>query len=275
MAGGDRVLGMAATPRLKKRHGQHHLRHPGLCRPLVEFLEPRGRLVVEIGPGGGVLTGELLRAGARVWAWEIDPEWALRLRRRLPGGELSTVAGDALDIPWARLPGGALVAGNLPYAIATRLVQDLLEAPPAQRAGFLVQAEVGRRLTAAPGDSDYGALSVLVQARAEARHLGRVKRTSFRPPPGVDGAFVGLVRREPAVPAARWGGFEVLVRLAFGRRRKTLRNALSARWPRPEVDELLEAVALPPAARAVELGVERFVAIYRESRRRGLSSDEC
>ncbi len=222
-----------------------------------------------------MLTGELLRAGASVWAWEIDPEWALRLRRRQPGEELSTVVGDALGIEWARLPAGTLVAGNLPYAIATRLVQDLLAAPGVRRGGFLVQAEVGRRLAAGPGDSEYGALSVLVQARAEVRLLGRVKRASFRPPPRVDGAFVGLAPGEAAVPVGRWDGFEALVRLAFGRRRKTLRNALAARWPRPEVDELLEALGLPPATRAVELGVEQLVAVYRESRRRGLNDHGC
>ena len=176
---------MAGEPRLKKRYGQHHLRHSGLCRPLIDFLRPRGARVVEIGPGGGVLTGELTRAGARVWAWEVDPDWAFRLR---PGdAALATVVGDALEIPWSRLAAGTLVAGNLPYAIATRLIQDLLAAPGLPRAAFLVQAEVGSRLTAGPGDGDYGALSVLVRARAEARHLGRVRRASFRPPPGQPG----------------------------------------------------------------------------------------
>ena len=257
---------MAASPRLKKRFGQHHLRHAGLCRPLVEFLRPAGRRVVEIGPGGGVLTGELLRAGARVWAWEVDAEWAAALRRRLPAAELSPVVGDALELPWARLPGGTRVAGNLPYAIATRLIQDLLAfASGVDRAAFLVQAEVARRLVAGPGDSDYGALSVLVQARAEIRALGRVRRASFRPPPKVDGAFVGLARRPPAVPAAEWDAFEVLVRVAFGRRRKTLRNALAARWPRRRVDRLLAAQGLSTTARATELGLDRLLELYRGS----------
>ena len=263
---------MPVAPRLKKRYGQHHLRHPGLCRPLIDFLRPRDHRVLEIGPGGGVLTGELIRAGGRVWAWEVDPEWALRLRRRLPGRPLSTVVGDALEIQWTRLPAGTLVAGNLPYAIATRLIQDLLAAAPGvRRAGFLVQAEVARRLTAGAGDSDYGSLSVLVRARAEAQHLGRVHRASFRPPPKVDGAFIGLRRREQVVPAAQWAAFETMVRLAFAQRRKTLRNALAARWGRRPVDKLLGVLGFPTTARATELDLEQLIAVYRESRRLDLT----
>lgn len=262
---------MAAVPSLKKRYGQHHLRNAGLCRPLIDFLRPRDRQVMEIGPGGGVLTGQLIRAGGRVWAWEVDVEWALRLPQSLPGQSLSTVVGDALEIPWARLPEGSLVAGNLPYAIATRLIQDLLaSAPGVRRAGFLVQAEVARRLTAGAGESDYGALSVLVQARAQTRHLGRVRRASFRPPPKVDGAFVGLIRREQAVPPAEWPGFEVMVRQAFAQRRKTLRNALAARWGREAVDRLLGGLGLSRTARATEMDLAQLIAVYQEIRRRDL-----
>ena len=227
---------------------------------------------MEIGPGGGVLTGQLIRAGGRVWAWEVDVEWALRLPQSLPGQSLSTVVGDALEIPWARLPEGSLVAGNLPYAIATRLIQDLLaSAPGVRRAGFLVQAEVARRLTAGAGESDYGALSVLVQARAQTRHLGRVRRASFRPPPKVDGAFVGLLRCQPPVPDAEWKAFERMVRLAFGQRRKTLRNALAAGWGRRAVDELLAALDLPATARATQMELDQLIEVYRASRRIGLT----
>lgn len=250
--------------RLKKALGQHHLVDPRLCRPLVEYLRPAGRRVLEVGPGGGVLTRELAAAGARLWAWELDPQWAFALRsawtrepERAPPG---LVVGDALAIPWERLPAPTLVAGNLPYGIATALVARMLRHPErVPRAAFLVQKEVAERLVAGPGDPGYGALSVLVAARAEARLLGRVKAGSFRPPPKVDGAFVGLRAVEPPLPAAAMDAFEETVKAAFARRRKTLRNALGAAWGRETAEKALASAGIPPGARAEELSLADFL----------------
>src|SRR5580692_9630868 len=177
------------SPRLKKALGQHHLAAGALCRPLIEFLAPSGQRVVEVGPGGGVLTAELIAAGARVIAWEVDLEWALELRRR--NAAPAIVVGDALDLPWGRLRAPTLAAGNLPYNVATALLTHLLpHHRQVPRAGFLVQREVAERLLATPGEPAYGSLSVLVAAYARAVSLGRVRRGSFRPPPKVEGAYV-------------------------------------------------------------------------------------
>lgn len=249
-------------PRLKKALGQHHLVDARLCQPLVSFLRPGGERVLEVGPGGGVLTRELIRARARVWAWELDPEWGFRLRAASHGesGAPALVVGDALDVPWGRLPTPTLAAGNLPYGIATALISRMLHHPErVPRAAFLVQAEVAARLVAGPGSRDYGALSVLTQARAEVRLLGRVKAGSFRPPPKVDGAFVGLLAGPPPAPPAEMESFEATVRAAFGQRRKTLKNALGAVWGRREAADALERAALPPGARAEELGLAEFL----------------
>jgi 16S rRNA (adenine1518-N6/adenine1519-N6)-dimethyltransferase len=267
-------------PRLKKALGQHHLVDARLCQPLVAFLRPAGERVLEIGPGGGVLTRELAAAGARVWGWELDAAWAFALRSAwrpagssagtggrpragVAGPELpppALVVGDALAIPWQRLPAPTLAAGNLPYGIATALIARVLRNPErVPRAAFLVQQEVADRLAAGPGGRDYGALSVLVAARAEVRLLGRVRAGSFRPPPKVDGAFVGFVPRPPPLPAAAMAGFEATVRAAFAQRRKTLRNALGAAWGRPAAEGALERAGIPPGARAEELSVSDFV----------------
>ncbi len=261
-----------SIPTYKKRFGQHHLRDVALCRPLVRFLGPAGRLTLEIGPGGGVLTRALLAARARVIACEIDPEWAFALAAKRLGGALRIAVANALDLEWERLPPGARVAGNLPYNVATTLIERLLRrASGVERAGFLVQLEVARRLVAAPGSADYGSLSVLVAARAEPRLLARVRRASFRPAPAVDGAFVGLLRRRPPLPAAEMESFDATVRLAFAQRRKTLRNALAAGWGREATDDLLSGLGLGPRTRAATLGVAEFVELHRAAREAGLA----
>jgi 16S rRNA (adenine1518-N6/adenine1519-N6)-dimethyltransferase len=251
------------SPDLKKSLGQHHLVDSALCRPLVEFLRPEGERVLEIGPGGGVLTVALLAAGARVLAWEVDPDWAAELRRRLPSPHLSLVVGDALEIPWDRLPPPTLVAGNLPYNVATALMERLFphhERVP--RAGFLVQREVADRLVARPGAEAYGSLSVLTAAYAEAQLLGRVRRGSFRPPPKVEGAFVGFTLHPPPLPPAEMPAFIAMVRLAFNQRRKTLRNALAAGWGREKAEAVLGAAGVGEKVRAEEVGLAGFLGIY-------------
>jgi len=255
-------------PTYQKRFGQHHLVHAGLSRPLVEFLAPRDRTVLEIGPGGGALTRTLLEAGASVVAVEIDPAWAFILRRRLEGARLRLVLADALDLQWQSLPADWLVAGNLPYNVATPLIRGVLEGlQVGARAAFLVQREVGERLTAAPGGRDYGALTVLVAARARAEVLARVKASSFRPPPKVDGLFVGLTVGEPAVPEAQMEAFGRLVQAAFAQRRKTLRNCLGAAWGRERAETALSAAGIDPGQRAERLSLEQFVLLHRGAAR--------
>jgi 16S rRNA (adenine1518-N6/adenine1519-N6)-dimethyltransferase len=306
---GSDSLAAVRSPRLKKALGQHHLVSGSLCRPLIDFLEPSGQRVVEVGPGGGVLTGELLAAGARVLAWEVDIEWAAELlRRRRAGslsggadgqggdgqggdggwsgvgrgqvgggsaggaggrregedGQLAIVVEDALDLPWGRLPAPTLAAGNLPYNIATALLGALLphhERVP--RAAFLVQREVAERLLARPGDPAYGSFSVLAAAYARAVSLGRVRRGSFRPPPKVEGAYVGFELRPPPVPDGEMPAFLATVRLAFGQRRKTLRNALAAGWGRERAGAVLAAMGLPDDVRAERLGLEELLELHR------------
>lgn len=260
-----------AGPPLQKKLGQHHLVSGALCSPLVAFLRPAGETVVEIGPGGGVLTAELLAAGAaRVVGWEIDLAWAAELARRLDDASLALVVADALGLDWPSLArqGPVLAAGNLPYNVATPILESLLpHHAVVPRTAFLVQKEVAERLVAGPGEASYGSLSVLVAAYAEARILGRVSRGSFRPPPKVDGAFVGLTLRPPPLPEAEMPAFLATVRAAFLKRRKTLRNSLAAAWGRDDAERALAAFLpahrLPPTARAERLGVEELLALHR------------
>ena len=263
---------MGKQPKYKKRFGQHHLRSGELCRPLIEFLRPQGLDVVEIGPGGGILTAELVREGARVLALEVDISWACHLRWTLPDPELSVAVMDAQEFPWERLPDGALITGNLPFNVGTRLVERTLEAASASpekipRLGYMLQKEVADRLTAEPGQKAYGALTVLVQAMAEARPLGTLAPGAFRPPPKVSAAFVGLTPRAPAISRDRWPAFRKLVHAAFSQRRKTLRNSLSSAMGKEAAEALLGAVGLDPKIRGEALRLADFVDLFEAQER--------
>lgn len=224
-----------------------------------------GKDVLEIGPGPGGLTRALLRAGAKVTAIERD-------RRCLPAlselsaffpGRLHIIEGDALAIPLEEMlpPGGAIVA-NLPYNIGTQLLTGWLSSgwPPRWSSlTLMLQQEVAERLVANPGTSAYGRLSVLAQWRAHARIAMRVNRAAFTPPPKVMSAVVHIVPGE-APASADAATMEKLTRLAFGQRRKMLRQSLKT-WPQALV--ALEPVGIDPARRAETLSVDDFVSLAR------------
>ena len=208
------------------------------------------------------MTGALLEAGAEVFAFELDPRWGLPTGRQLGSAGVRVAIMDALELPWTRLPRPCLLAGNLPYNIATALIlaalESTLEAPGIERAGFLVQREVAERLVAGPGRAAYGSLSVLVRSLARPEMLGRVAPGAFRPPPRVESAFIGLTPHPTALEAKEYAGFKRLVRSAFALRRKTLRNSLAAEWGVDLASALLERCGLPRKTRAESLDLDTF-----------------
>ncbi|HEX6474064.1 MAG TPA: 16S rRNA (adenine(1518)-N(6)/adenine(1519)-N(6))-dimethyltransferase RsmA [Candidatus Limnocylindria bacterium] len=192
-------------------------------------LQPGDR-VVEVGPGLGVLTRRLLKAGATVVAVELDPRLADWLRRELGGVEgFSLVEADALTFDAAgAFPGEPFkVVANIPYHITSPLLHSFLEGQrPPELVVLLVQAEVAERIAAPPGQMSY--LSVFAQNVAEAEVVVRVPADAFEPAPSVDSAVLRLRRRTvPAVPPGpRREPFYRLVQAGFRQRRKQLHNAL-------------------------------------------------
>jgi 16S rRNA (adenine1518-N6/adenine1519-N6)-dimethyltransferase len=241
---------------VKKRYGQHFLRDPNILGVIGRLAElgPED-VVLEIGPGQGVLTRYLAGRVARVHAIEIDRELESVLRD-LPGN-VDLVFGDALQI---ELPQDSTkLVANLPYNVATPLIVESLPGLPNIRLWcVMVQREVADRLFAEPGTKDYGAVSVLVQLVTERTGFHAVSRTVFRPPPNVDSALVAFRRKELPANYAR---LKKVVTAAFGHRRKTLPNslALAGLAARDEAAEALAALGRSPETRAEGLAPIEFV----------------
>jgi 16S rRNA (adenine1518-N6/adenine1519-N6)-dimethyltransferase len=247
----------------KKQLGQHFLHDAGIIERIVRAVNPQpGERLVEIGPGRGAITVPLLRLHDALTVIEIDRDLLAHLRRiGDTAGNLEILHADVLSVDFTALAAGGTLrlVGNLPYNISTPILFHVLEHAAAIRdMHFMLQKEVVDRMAAAPGGKVYGRLSVMLQAYCEVIPLFDVPPAAFHPPPQVDSAVVRLLPRAPAsIAIADRALFERLVRDAFGQRRKTLRNALSALCA---ADDIL-AAGLRPQARAEELAVAEFVAL--------------
>ena len=205
--------------RPKKKWGQNFLRNRGAVERIVAAVEPEpGELIVEIGPGEGVLTERLVSFPNEIVAVEIDPELAARLSR-LP---VTVVNEDALEFPLPTRPWRAV--GNLPYNVATPIVRRVVASEHWRRAVFMLQKEVADRLVASPGTEPYGFLTLFVQLYANARTLMTLDPGSFYPPPKVRSAVVVL---EPDRKPYASEELIELISAAFRMRRKTLVNNLA------------------------------------------------
>ena len=246
----------------KKKWGQNFLRNRGAVEKIVAAVEPApDEVVVEVGPGEGVLTEKLVELPNRVVAIEIDPDLFRRLRARF-GEKLELRNEDAVDAELPQEPFRAV--GNLPYNVGTPILRRVIADPLCRRAVFMLQKEVANRLTAKPGDDDYGYLTLYRELFASARTLMTLEPKSFYPPPKVRSAVVVLDPRPPAYTADRELLLD-LISISFRMRRKKLVNNLTG-WrnlSRDQVHELMDRANVDRDVRAETMGLAEFDALAR------------
>jgi 16S rRNA (adenine1518-N6/adenine1519-N6)-dimethyltransferase len=241
----------------KKKWGQNFLRNPRAARDIAAALQPGGDdLILEIGPGDGALTRELVSLGRPLRAIEIDPELAARLRVAF-GEKIDLVEGDATDAPLPEVPFRA--AGNLPYNVATPILRRVITNSNCRRAVFMLQKEVVDKILAGPSEEEYGYLSLFVKVFADARLLFTLPPNSFFPKPKVWSAVVVLDPVERALRSPK-DDVVALVSWSFRMRRKTLANNLAGfrELDKHAAEETIAAAGLDPRVRAEALSLAQF-----------------
>ena len=243
----------------KKKWGQNFLRNRGAVEKIIGAIEAQpGEIVVEIGPGEGVLTEKLVELPNPIVAIEIDPDLAARLRSRF-GDRVEIRNEDALEAHLPEQPFRAV--GNLPYNVGTPILRRVIANPNCRRGVFMLQKEVAQRLTAKRGDEPYGFLTLYTQMFASARMLMTLGPKSFHPAPKVDSAVVVLDPLPPSMPMDRAALID-FVSKAFRMRRKKLVNNLTE-WPREDVLRAMRLAGIDEDARAETVTLEQFSALWQ------------
>ena len=277
----DRLSDIGTIKALLARHGfsfskslgQNFLVNPTVCPRMAQLCgadEETG--VLEIGPGLGVLTTELCKKAKKVVAVELDRRLLPVLKETLAEYDnVKVINGDVLKLDLAGLLAEEFagmkvaVCANLPYYITSPILMLLLESRlPVTSITVMVQKEAAERICAKPATRAAGAISLAVAYYASPKVLFEVSRGSFLPAPHVDSAVISLaVRGQPPVQVNDERRLFAVIKAAFGQRRKTILNAVSAGLPVP-TDLLLpaiEAAGLAPNARAEQLTLEQFAAL--------------
>jgi 16S rRNA (adenine1518-N6/adenine1519-N6)-dimethyltransferase len=223
--------------------------------------------VLEIGPGTGALTAALVRLGADVTAFDVDPDMVAVLRSRgdLAGADVRQADALAFDYDdWAGDRDWS-AAGNLPYNVGTPLLVKLAALPrPPRRIVAMIQKDVADRLLAKPATAQYGSLTVAIGLTMRVERALTVPPGAFYPRPGVVSSVVVLHRLDAPPAAVRdRARFEQVVRGAFAYRRKTLANslALALGLPRERIAAAIASLALPPDVRGESLDLRSFAAL--------------
>ena len=276
----ERLTDINAVRELLSRHGftfskalgQNFLINPSVCPRMAEAAVDRENVgVLEIGPGIGVLTRELLKRAKKVVAVELDKRLLPVLDETL--GEfdhLKVINADVMELDLHRVIEeefagmDVVVCANLPYYITSPIIMKLLEDRlPIRTITVMVQKEAAARLSAKPGTRDSSAITVAVSYYAEAKTLFGVSAGSFMPAPKVDSAVIRLTLREPERKPVDEAMLFGVIKAAFAQRRKTVLNSLSSSMgmDKAAVSGVLAEAGVEPAARAERLTLDDFIRI--------------
>ena len=233
-------------------------------------------LVIEIGPGIGVLTAEAAQAAAKVIAIEIDSNLIPILEETLAGFDnieiinrdiLKTDLNEIIEEQAAAgaFSGAVRIIGNLPYYITTPIIMKVFESGvKADSVTVMMQKEVADRIKAGPGSKTYGAISVTVQYYCDVEHVATVPKEVFVPRPKVDSAVLNfIIRKEKPAELKSEKVFFDCIKAGFGKRRKTLLNSLTGvcGLEKEDINEVLGEAAIEPTRRAETLSIEEFATI--------------
>lgn len=254
----------------KKELGQHWLKDRLVLADIAECAElTKEDTVLEIGPGLGTLTSELLNRAGKVVAVEFDTDLARKLPGQFPGKNLEVISGDILSFDLSVLPAGYKVVANIPYYITSKIVRLLMTAENKPSiAVLLTQKEVAERLAAEPGAMSILAISAQVFSEVS---LGSVVPAElFTPPPQVDSQVVILkTLPEPLVSSEQEKAFYQMVKAGFSAKRKKLRSSLAGglQLSKTDAEQLLEKAGINPDDRAESLSIaqwKRLVEVFRD-----------
>lgn len=256
--------------RFSKAMGQNFLIEGWVPRDIADASGADERTgVLEIGPGIGPLTAQLVRRAAKVASVELDVRLYPVLRETMSGADNFTlIEGDAMKLDFSQVIQEhfaglrPILCANLPYNITTPVLEKLALTDCFRAVTVMIQREVAQRLCASQGSGQGGAFSLFLQYRMETEYLFDVPPEKFLPPPKVTSAVMRCVRRDqPAVTVADEDFFFRCVRGGFLLRRKTLANSLSSALPgisRQQVQQALAACGLPADVRGERLTLEEF-----------------
>lgn len=245
-----------------KSLGQHWLKDRDVLAHIAECADIQpDDTVLEIGPGLGTLTSELLRRAKQVIAVEFDSELARKLPAQFPGKNLQVYHQDILSFDLSLLPPGYKVVANVPYYITSKIVQLLMTAEnKPSTAVLLVQKEVAQRIAASPGNMSILAISAQIYAKATLGDI--VPANLFTPPPKVDSQVVILESHmaSQVMPEDEKAFFRV-VKAGFSAKRKKLRSSLAGGLgiSKQEVEELLQKAGVSPDVRAEDLSIDQWI----------------